>query len=339
MSNLDLLLTIGQIEDNYILVTTPQCNKRIPFTRAIALVAVVALLVTIVSFPVFGITIDPIYQTLYYFSPSLAQTLKPIQLSCVDNGIKLEVLSSAVYEDEIAFYVSLEDLTNQNRIDKTTDLFDSYHINRAFDSSASCSMLSYDPGSGVATFLITIRQWGDVNVGKEKITFFFTEFLSNKNVFKGDLTNEVLSNVSEVRETQKIESFRGGGGKDFDYESRFDLEYLIPTEDGIYFPVEGVTITNVGFIKGKLHIQIYYENIAMFDNHGYIRLEDMAGNQAECYSFSFWDDKKVGSFDEIIYDISPEELGNYKAYGEFVTCKNRTEGNWQVTFSLDDANK
>lgn len=337
MRNKELLYAIGGIDDKFILVATPvmkNSTKRIPKKRIIALVAAIVLCITI-SMPVLAATLDPIYRILFFFSPSLAQALKPIQLSCEDSGIKMEVISSAVYEDEAAFYISLKDLTDQNRIDETTDLFDSYHINRAFDSSASCSRLSYDEETGVATFLITIKQWNDKDIGGDKITFFFTQFLSNKNVFEGELTDQILQNVTEATKTQNIGSFRGGGGKELDYESRFEHRYLIPVEGGVYSPVEGVTITNVGFIDGKLHIQIYYKNIAMYDNHGYIKLLDKDGNQAESYQFSFWDDKEVGSYDEIIYDITPEEIENYRAYGKYVTCNTLTEGYWQVTFPLE----
>ena len=37
-----------------------------------------------------------------------------------------------------------------------------------------------------------------------------------------------------------------------------------------------------------------------------------------------------------VVDISLEEIENYTAYGEFVTCKNLTKGNWQVTFPLEN---
>ena len=111
----------------------------------------------------------------------------------------------------------------------------------------------------------------------------------------------------------------------------------MPVAGGILSPVDGATITNIGFIDNKLHIQIYFEDILSYDNHGYIDLRDESGNKAEYYSISFWDDEKVGSYDEIVYDISPEDIENYQAYGYFVVCKNRTKGNWQVTFPLENA--
>jgi len=250
----------------------------------------------------------------------------------------MKVISAAVYENEAAIYISLQDLTDQNRIDETTDLFDSYHINRGFDSSASCNRVSFDEETGIATFLINISQWNDQEIGGDKITFYFTEFLSNKSKFEGELTELDLNSVAEANETQKPESFRGGGGKKLDYESRFDLKCLVPVDGGILSPVDGVTVTNVGFVDGKLHIQLYFEDILSYDNHGYIRMYDKDGNQAESYHFSFWDDKKVGSYEEIIYDISPEDIKNYTAFGYFVTCKSLTEGYWQVTFPLENMN-
>ncbi len=331
-----LMNAIGDIDERKIrdakVVSTT--IKRTSFKRAVALIAAVILCITI-SVPALAATVDPVYQMVYRISPPLAQMWKPVQLSCENNGIRMEVLSAAVYENEAAIYIALQDMTEQDRIDETTDLFDSYHINRAFDSSASCSMVSFDEDTKTATFLISISQWGNREIGGEKITFWFTEFLSNKSQFEGELTGLDLLAVTEATATQTPEAFRGGG-KGFDYESRYEQNCLIPVEGGILSPVDGVTITNIGFVDDKLHVQLYYEDILSYDNHGYIRMIDKDGNPADSVHFSFWDEQKVGSFEEIIYDISPEDIGNYKAYGYFVTCKNLTEGYWQVTFPLDD---
>ena len=60
-----------------------------------------------------------------------------------------------------------------------------------------------------------------------------------------------------LKETQNPESFRGGGGKEFDFDSRSNYNYLIPLKNGLLKPVDGVTITNMGFIDDKLHIFFY----------------------------------------------------------------------------------
>ena len=306
-------------------------SRRKSLVKAVSWAAAILLCFTL-SISALAATFDPVYQVLFIISPTAAQTLKPVKLSCEDQGIMMEVISAAIYENEAVIYISLQDL-NDNRIDETTDLFDSYSINRPFDSAASCTFVSFDEETGMATLLIHISQLNNEKIVGDKITFSFTEFLSQKNIFDEILSGLDLSKVTSAKETQRPESIRGGGGTGPDYK----MDCLVPIADGILTPVDGVTITNIGFIDNKLHIQIYFEDILSYDNHGYIDLLDEAGNKAENYSISFWDDEKVGSYDEIVYDISPEDIESYQAYGYFVTCKNRTKGNWQVTFPLENA--
>ena len=329
-----LVDAIGMIDEKKILdakLFTVKSRRKSP-RKAVSWAAAVLLCFTL-SISALAATVDPVYQILFNISPTAAQALKPVNLSCEDQGIRMEVISAAIYENEAVIYLSLQDLTD-NRIDETTDLFDSYRINRPFASVASCSFVSFDEESRTATFLIHISQWNNEKIEGDKITFSFTEFLSRKNMFDEKLSGLDLSKAAIAEETQKPESIRGSGGMGFVDD---ETDCLVPVAGGILSPLDGVTITNIGFIDNKLHIQIYFEDILSYDNHGYIELRDESGNKAEYYSISFWDDEKVGSYDEIVYDISPEDIENYQAYGYFVICKNRTKGNWQVTFPLENA--
>ena len=336
----DMLIdAIGEIDDDKIInakLFTVKSKKK-SFRKSI-IIAVAIILCISITVPVLAATVNPIYELVYQISPGLAQMLKPVQMSCEDNGIKMEVVSAAVYENEAAIYISLKDMTDQNRIDGTTDLFDSYHINLVFDSSASCRRVSFDEETGVATFLINISQWNDQKIVGSKITFYFTEFLSHKNKFEGEITDIDFSNVTEATRTHTPEYFRGGSGKYVNYEDYNKVKCLFPIDGGIASPVDGVTVTNMGFIDDKLHIQVYYEDILNFDNHGYITLYDKNGNKAEYFDVSFFDDEEIGSYDEIIYNITPDEINNYTPFGEFITCSNKTEGFWQVTFPLENTN-
>ena len=329
-----LINAIGMVDDRIIrdAKSFTVKSRRKSWGKAASLAAAVLLCFTL-SISALAAAVDPVYQLFYTISPTVAQALKPVKLSCEDRGIRMEVISASIYENEAVIYISLQDMID-HRIDETTDLFDSYWINRPFASTASCSFVSYDEETGTAAFLIHISQWNNEKIKGDKITFSFSEFLSQKSKFDGELSELDLSKVTTAEETQKPESIRGGGGlTDVDYGT----DCLVPVVGGILSPVDGVTITNAGLIDNKLHIQVYFEDILTYDNHGYIDLRDEAGNPAESYSISFWDDERVGSYDEIVYDISPEEIENYRAYGYFVTCKNRTKGNWQVTFPLEDA--
>ena len=328
-----LVDAIGMIDERKIIDAksfTVKSRKKSPI-KAVSLAAAILLCFTL-SIPALAANVDPVYQILYNISPAAAQALKPVKLSCEDQGIKMEVISSAIYENEAEIYISLQDLTG-SRIDDTTDLFDSYRINRPFSSTASCSFASFDEETGAAFFLIHISQWNNEKIEGNKITFSFSEFLSQKNEFDGKLSELDLNMIKEVEGTQRPESVRGTSDTSVNDEE----DCLMPTASGILSPVDSVTITNIGFIDDKLHIQIYFEDIVSYDNHGYIDLLDESGNKAESYSISFWDNKEAGSYDEIIYNVSPEEIENYQAYGYFFTCKNVTRGNWQVTFPLENA--
>lgn len=336
--NTDLLIdAIGEIDENKIInakLFKVKTRKK-SVKRMIVIAAAIILCIT-VTVPVLAATVNPIYELVYKISPGLAQMMKPVQMSCEDNGIKMEVMSASVYENEAAVYLSLEDMTDQNRIDETTDLFDSYYINRGFDSFASCQIVSFDKETNTATFLINITQANDREIGGNKITFGFREFISKKSKFEGELSELDLSKAVEAKDTFTPEWFRGASGTDLDLDALAGTKCLAPVAGGIISPVDGVSITNMGFIDNKLHIQVYYEDIKNYDDHGFITLRDKSGKTAECFDLSFWDDNEIGSYDEIIFDITPDEINNYTAFGEFVTCSNKTEGFWQVTFPLED---
>ena len=333
--NTDMLVNaIGMIDEGKIKDAksfTVKSRKK-SWGKAASLAAAVLLCFTL-SISALAAAVDPVYQIVFSFSPAVAQALKPVKLSCEDQGIRMEVVSAAIYENEAVIYISLQDLTG-NRIDETTDLFDSYRINRPFASAASCSFVSFDKETGTAAFLIHISRLDNEKIEGDKITFSFSEFLSQKNKFEEELSGLDLSKVTTAEESRRPESVRGGGGV---VPVDYGIDCLVPVAGGILSPVDGVTITNAGFIDNKLHIQIYFKDILSYDNHGYVDLLDEAGNRAEYYSIEFWDDEKVGSYNEIVYDISPKDVENYRAYGYFVTCKNRTKGNWQVTFPLENA--
>ena len=73
----------------------------------------------------------PAYNLLYKVSPAIAQKLKPVSMSCEDNGIKFEVISAYVEGSEAKIFISVQDIDG-DRIDETTDFFDSFSINTPY---------------------------------------------------------------------------------------------------------------------------------------------------------------------------------------------------------------
>lgn len=109
------------------------------------------------------------------------------------------------------FFISVQDIDG-DRIDETTDLFDSFSINTPFDCSSSCENISYDTETKTATFLISISQWNEKDIIGEKITFCVREMLSNKQEYDAILTDLDLTQISATPKTITPTQIWGGGG-------------------------------------------------------------------------------------------------------------------------------
>lgn len=312
--------------------------------RRTAAAAAAACLCIAFTVPALASNVEPVYQLLYAVSPGTAQFFMPVKRADEDNGVRMEVISAYIHDNKAEIYIGLQDVTG-NRIDNTVDLFDSYAINRPFDSSASCRLVGFDEGTRTAAFLISIEEWGNQKIAGDKITFTVKEFLSGKKTFENV---EVPIDLGSIEEADKTEgrvqavSTLGGGGPD--YEAAMtggdgDVSALVPGTALEEFPVDGIELTGTGYIDGKLHIQTAVRDSLSNDNHGFFRLKDAAGNTIDSsYSFSFYngaDGKERTDYTEFVFDVPREKLGEYKLFGNFFTSGMLTKGDWRVTFPLE----
>lgn len=304
----------------------------------IALAAIlVCLALAVPAFAMPALAADPNgYALLYSISPAAAQFFKPVNRSDEDNGIRLTVDSVYLHSDTVEIYVSLQDLTG-DRLDETTDLFDSYRINRGFDCSATCSLAGYDAPTRTARFLISITSFDGQDIEGDKLTFSLNRLLTGKTETEGAVTGLDLAAAQAESATQRVE-WRGGSGiaTETDGSTAETRTALVPTGT-LAAPAPGVTVTAIGYIDGLLHIQVLYENIHETDNHGQLWLENGA-EKLECLgSLSFFAENGSDSFEEYVFDVSPAQLADCTLYGSFVTADTLIEGGWEITFPLTEA--
>lgn len=309
------------------------------FLKPITVLSMLIVLVLTVT-PVLAANVPAVYKLMYLVSPNVAQFFMPVQKSSEDNGIKMEVVSAYIHDNTAEIYITMQDLTGK-RVDETTDLYDSYSINRPFDSSATCQFVGYDDATRKATFLISITEWGNKKIAGDKITFSVREFISNKHTYKDIPIVVDLNNIDNTPSTKQVHS-NGGGGPKYkeyfpDYENK--AKVLAPSAPR-KFPVEGIDFTGIGYVDGMLHIQTSVVNNLTKDNHGYFFLVDKNGNEIQSiYSVGFIENVDGGNrvdYDEYVFDIPQSEINQYSLYGTFVTGGLFTEGNWQVTFPLEE---
>lgn len=305
-------------------------------------IAACLCLVLSLAVPVMAASMPAFYNVLYAISPSTAQFFKPVQLSCEDNGIRMEVSAAYIHENTAEIYISVQDLEG-TKFGETIDLFDSYQLNTPFDCSSHCILSGYDPDTHTAEFLITIEQWDDQDVTGGKLTFSLREILSNKETYEGIINEVNLSDIRLDSTPQRVDP-RGIGGSEFieKYEESAgqDLLTVLKPSGNICSPVDGVSLTGIGYIDGYLHVQVYYKDILKTDNHGTIALINKeTGETISCDgSIAFFDTRGENSYEDYIFtEISAETLGEYDLYGEFITSSGPIEGNWSVTFPLRKA--
>ncbi len=303
----------------------------------IALAAVlVCLALAVPAFAMPALAADPDgYALLYSISPAAAQFFKPVNRSDEDNGIRLTVDSVYLHSDTVEVYVALQDLTG-DRLDETTDLFDSYRINRGFDCSATCSRVGYDAQTRTARFLISITRFDGQDIEGDKLTFSLNRLLTGKTETEGAVTGLDLAAVQAEPATQQV-TRRGGSGiaAEAGGSGAETRTALVPTGT-LAAPAPGVAITAMGYVDGLLHIQVLYENILETDNHGQLWLEN-GSEKLECLgTLSFFGENGSDSYEDYYFDVTPAQLADCTLYGSFVTADTLIEGNWEITFPLTE---
>ena len=323
-------------------------NRR--WGRGIAVAA--AFLIAInVSLPVLAGTFPNIYELMYLVSPAVAQFYRPVQMADEYDGIRMEVVAAYIHEETAEIYITFQDLEG-DRLDETTDLYDSYSIHTPSSSAiGSCQKVGYDPETHALTYLITVTQEEGRKIEGEKLTFSVGGYLSHKQNYENIEISIDLTQVTDAP-YQYVDSPANGGTmtgysglvtgmSETEIMEKKTQGYcvLVPQSADPAFPVDGVNFTGIGYIDGKLHIQYAVANSLDNDNHGFFFLQNAAGDTIEeVGSVSFRERTGENRIDyrDSVFLVPQEELQNYRLYGDFVISEGFHEGNWQVTFPIKE---
>lgn len=301
------------------------------WSRPAAAVLAAALSLSL-TMPVLAAHVEPVYDLMYLVAPAMAQSFQPVQLADEDNGVRMEVVSARIQRDTAQIYLTLQDLEG-DRVDETTDLYDSYTIRTPYDTTGHCELAGYEADSHTATFLVTLTHLEGQAMPGDKITFSLREFLSHKVELTGVELPADLTAVPQDPETRAVE-LRGGSGEAFDPD-RFRA--LTPNLPERACPVEGSQLTGLGWVEGKLHVQLRIADVLHSDDHAQLYLTGSNGTVVEPEaSYSFWaEDGSGDSYEEYVFSLSPEELAGSRLVGDFWHSGDHTQGDWKITFPLE----
>lgn len=299
--------------------------------RQVLAVAAALILLVGLGVPALAAGNEAFNDALYRVFPGLAQAMKPVQLSCENNGICMEVISAQVEDGTARVYLSIRDLTG-DRIDETVDLFDSYHMNLpARAMSGHCEQIAYDPETRTATFLCTLEGWDAAKLSN-KVTFSLGCFISGKRTVTGDVMTFVPAELGEGTLWQGVRP-RGYGYTG----EKPPAEMLTPLAAPLAVPAEGVQVTGLAYANGLLHVQHHYDDVKRLDIHGFPIMLDPEGREASSqWNISAFDGTGAGSYEDNVYAIPADDTGVYTIRGEYVIASRYVEGCWQVTFPVGE---
>ena len=139
-----IMEAIGMIDDEIIAEAKKPVKKRFGAKKVLALVAA---LIIIFAFAVTSNAVKPFIRNLFKDTKQFVEMLKPVNVSCISEGIEMKVISANVAGSETYIYISMQDLEG-NRIDDSFDLYDSYSISRSFDGYGTCEKVDFDKETG-----------------------------------------------------------------------------------------------------------------------------------------------------------------------------------------------
>ena len=336
-------------------------HKRVARFRPLSAVAAV-LAVFMLATPVMAS--EPVQDLMYQVSPEMAARFTPIRESDTDNGIKMEVVSASVHGATAEICISFEDMEG-NRLNRNS-MPEQFHTQftglkalRSGSWGGSIKDVDYSEETG-KLILVLERTFNFYDEGAGR-------YLTVQELFDGKLTvcldnlyefvrqpeveistsltdNEVISvKVERGHPTDRpvevpFDGFGSGSTRGDPWLSQEYYEILEPGE-----PVQQVTdalaITGIGYAEGQFHVQARIR--AEEDEAPIFNLWFVDGNGNEVYhqrnhTFTIREGDNWGEYEEVIFDISQEELENYTLVCQ-VSERKSIEGNWKVAFQFSES--
>ena len=322
--------------------------KRSFCVRRAAAVALAFVLCLMITTSALAAAVPEFNSWLYTIAPDIALYFRPVRMADENNGVRMEVEAIRISGREAQIYVTVTDLEG-GRLDDTVDLFDSYALDVLGDSSAYCSLERYDLDSDSATFLIHYTSVKEIQ--QDKLTFRIRHMLTQKKISVAHIYPQDYAPFNgEAESILPGNRVRGGGFSDkmmseyglanaeaWIWRDNLEQISVLKPESISVELTDGVRLTGIGYVDGMLHIQLHYDDIIVTDNHGFMELDTASGEMIPEYmSVAFWDEAHTGSYEDIVFDIAPDELQGVRLVGRFVTCKSLMEGPWSVTFPITE---
>lgn len=320
----------------------PQLNKR--RTRKLIYIPIAAILsLTIVTGAAAAIGVIDLSSILQFLSGDRINILRPVNKTSEDQGIRIQTLGAVRDGSTTEIYVTLKDLT-EDRVNNSLDVYD-FHVSGGRAHNAQ--LVHYDAAEKTAIVRFLVQGKRLSNRMSVQISSFLSGAHKEEDYDSGLNLSELLSKKqqNEVDTLDPLEDWiNGWGGESAQELSEQEFIHVLRQEQThIKLPgIDWMYISNIGFIDGKLHIQINPDDEMGRYNHGYFFFTDDRGNKQDIpmNSVSYGSYIKGGTryggdYEEYIFDISDiSQLNNLRLKGDFTSYDQFVTGKWETTFDL-----
>lgn len=302
------------------------------------------------------------------FNLSFSEIVEPVEVYSEDKGIRMEIIGAQKYDNMAIVYLSLQDISGQNRLTEHTDFKDGFNVKTnsnvletagqteeiiSGSFSWSQEMLYFDENTNTVYYEFNISADPDSPLADPLELSSFLIYFDEKS-YKDEMIPVSFAEIDEVKTRPITEQYIWGGRNIGDNYSPYK-EVLTPA----YYAdmphgEEDQWVSNMGIIDGKLHVQIgkiFYKEFGSSD--AILSLMDSDGELIECeYELMLLADEDnnllnledsdyaqaVYKYGETVFPVSAEEINKY------TLCftgrvSSGLEGNWKVAANLKDSNK
>lgn len=292
------------------------------------------------------------------FNPEFKSIVKPVEIYSEDQGIRMEVIGAQKYGNKAIVYLSLQDITGQNRLTEKTGFRDGFSAK--MNSKAELSGMSwrqkvihFNEDTNTIYYEFNITADADSPLADPlELGSFLISFDERK--YEYEPINLDLGKIKDI-ETIPINENNIWGGSNLPDNLNLFKNAMMP---GDYATMphgeKDQWISNIGIIDGKLHVQvgrIFNKEFGSID--AMLSLKDEKGNIIPFdYSLVLLNDEKnrlidlrkndysdaVNKYEEYVFSVDADELSKYTiCYTGGVYSG--VEGSWKVAAKLSSSNQ
>ncbi len=301
------------------------------------------------------------------FNPSFGNIVEPVQSYSEDQGIRMEIIGAKKYDNRAIVYLSLQDITGQNRLTERTEFRDGLSVKtntvkqdsnskgdtEIFGISWGRKMIYFDEETNTIYYELNITVDSGASLADPLELGSFLVYFDSIS-YDDEPISISLMDIGEGETIPIEENHILAGSALVDEEGLFE-RVLTP---GYYGDMphgeKDQWISNIGIIDGKLHVQIgKIFNQEFGSDDGNISLRDAQGNfisyDENIVFLSDEDNNLIDMekenfedmeyrYEEFVFSVDPEELKEYiLSYSGSVSSG--VEGRWDVAANLEDDNK